>query len=169
MAAGEYVSVSSQADSEATDIRREKQALRHQLDIKLKELILIYESRGLAPDTARLVACEPTEYDAIDAHMRDELDLTKELAANPLQAALASGLTFTLAGGILYVAALLTLAETVVPVVLVVTLAALALLGWLEAMAGGARVRPAICRVLFWDVFAMAVASGIGHPSGAVA
>ena len=108
MAAGEYVSVSSQADIEAADIHRERQALRHQPDIELEELILIYESRGLAPDTARLVACELTEHDALGAHIRDELGLVQELSANPMQAAMASGATFTVAGGVPYLAALLT-------------------------------------------------------------
>lgn len=168
MAAGEYVSVSSQADIEAADIHRERQALRHQPEIELEELILIYESRGLAPDTARLVACELTEHDALGAHLRDELGLTEELSANPLQAGMASGATFTVAGAIPYLAALLTPPGLTVPVVLVVTLVALAALGMLGAWAGGARVWPALVRVLVWGAFAMAVTSGIGHLFGAV-
>lgn len=168
MAAGEYVSVSSQADIEAADIHRERQALHHQPDIELEELILIYESRGLAPDTARLVACELTEHDALGAHIRDELGLTDELSANPMQASLASGVTFTVAGGIPYVAALLAPHSMIVPVVIVITLVALAFLGIFGARAGGAPVLPALVRVLVWGAFAMAITAGIGHLFDAV-
>lgn len=168
MAAGEYVSVSSQADIEAADIHRERQALHHQPDIELEELILIYESRGLASDTARLVACELTEHDALGAHVRDELGLSEEMSANPMQAALASGVTFSVAGGIPYLAAMLAPDDMTVRVVLVVTLAALALLGVFGARAGGAPVWPALVRVLIWGSFAMAVTAGIGHLFGAI-
>lgn len=166
MAAGEYVSVSSQADIEAADIHRERQSLHAQPEIELEELIRIYENRGLEPETARLVAVQLTEHDALSAHIRDELGLTEELAANPMQAALASAVTFGLSGAIPLAAAALAPAGHVVAVVLTVTLMALALLGVAGARAGGAPVLPAVGRVLAWGVFAMAVTSGIGHLFG---
>lgn len=166
MAAGEYVSVSSQADIEAADIHRERQALDAQPEIELEELIQIYESRGLAPDTARLVAVELTEHDALSAHIRDELGLSDELSANPMQAAIASAVTFTLSGAIPLSAALLAPVDCQVPVIVVVTLLSLALLGFAGAKAGGAPVRPALARVLIWGSFAMAVTAVIGHLFG---
>ena len=166
MAAGEYVSVSSQADIEAADIRREKKALKAQPDIELEELIQIYEARGLAPDTARLVAVELTEHDALGAHIRDELGLVEELAANPLQAALASAVTFSLSGGVPLSAALLAPQGATVAWVLAVTLLALSVLGIAGARAGGAPIRPALMRVLVWGSLAMAVTAGIGHLFG---
>lgn len=169
MAAGEYVSVSSQSDIEQADIHREQKALKAQPDVELEELIAIYESRGLAPDTARLVAVELTEHDALGAHIRDELGLVEEHAANPMQAALASAVTFSLSGAIPLLAALLSPADQTVRWVLVVTLAALAVLGIAGARAGGAPVLPALARVLVWGSFAMAVTAGIGHVFGIAA
>ena len=169
MAAGEYVSVSSQSDIEQADIHREQKALKAQPDVELEELIAIYESRGLAPDTARLVAVELTEHDALGAHIRDELGLVEEHAANPMQAALASAVTFTLSGSIPLLSALLSPADQTVRWVLAVTLAALAVLGIAGARAGGAPVLPALARVLVWGSFAMAVTAGIGHVFGIAA
>ena len=169
MAAGEYVSVSSQSDIEQADIHRERKALKAQPDVELEELIAIYESRGLAPDTARLVAVELTEHDALGAHIRDELGLVEEHAANPMQAALASAVTFSLSGAIPLLSALLSPADQTVRWVLVVTLAALAVLGIAGARAGGAPVLPALARVLVWGSFAMAVTAGIGHVFGIAA
>lgn len=169
MAAGEYVSVSSQSDIEQADIHREQKALKAQPDVELEELIAIYESRGLAPDTARLVAVELTEHDALGAHIRDELGLVEEHAANPMQAALASAVTFSLSGAIPLLSALLSPADQTVRWVLAVTLAALAVLGIAGARAGGAPVLPALARVLVWGSFAMAVTAGIGHVFGIAA
>ena len=169
MAAGEYVSVSSQSDIEQADIHREQRALTAQPEVELEELIAIYESRGLAPDTARLVAVELTEHDALGAHIRDELGLVDEHAANPMQAALASAVTFSLSGAIPLLAALLSPADQTVRWVLAVTLAALAVLGIAGARAGGAPVLPALARVLVWGGFAMAVTAGIGHVFGIAA
>lgn len=169
MAAGEYVSVSSQSDIEQADIHREQKALKAQPDVELEELIAIYESRGLAPDTARLVAVELTEHDALGAHIRDELGLVEEQAANPMQAALASAVTFSLSGSIPLLSALLSPADQTVRWVLAVTLAALAVLGIAGARAGGAPVLPALARVLVWGSFAMAVTAGIGHVFGIAA
>lgn len=169
MAAGEYVSVSSQADIEAADIHRERQALHAQPDIELEELIQIYEARGLAPDTARLVAVELTEHDALGAHVRDELGLSDELAANPMQAALASAVTFTVSGALPLAAATLAPVGQQIPWIIAVTLLALALLGIIGAKAGGAPIRPALVRVLVWGSFAMAVTGIIGHLFGVTA
>lgn len=162
MAAGEYVSVSSQADIERADIHRERRALHADPEIELEELIAIYEARGLAPDTARLVAVELTEHDALGAHLRDELGLSDERSAQPLQAALASGVTFTVAGALPLLAAVLAPQGQQIRAVLIVTLLALALLGALGARAGGAPVRRALVRVLCWGSAAMAVTWGVG-------
>ena len=166
MAAGEYVSVSSQADIERADIRREKRALSAQPEVELEELVAIYESRGLAPDTALLVAVELTEHDALGAHIRDELGLSEVHAANPMQAAVASGVTFSVAASVPLLAALAAPAGMIVQAVLVVTLVALAALGGIGAWAGGAPIGRAVLRVLSWGSFAMAVTAGIGYVFG---
>lgn len=166
MAAGEYVSVSSQSDTEAADIAREKEALKDFPEAEFEELTAIYRERGLSEDTARTVARELTENDALGAHVRDELGLTETLAANPLQAALASGVTFSVASAVPLLAAVLAPQNAVIPVVLVVTVLALALLGALGAQTGGAPLRPAILRVVIWGVFAMAVTAAVGRLFG---
>ena len=169
MAAGEYVSVSSQMDIEKADIRRERRSLHSQPDIELEELVRIYKARGLAPGTARLVAVELTEHDALGAHVRDELGLTEVMAARPMQAALASALTFSAAGSVPLAAALLAPQGSVAVVVWLVTLLALAALGAIGAIAGGARIGRGIVRVLVWGSAAMAITSGIGHVFGIAA
>lgn len=166
MAAGEYVSVSSQSDIERADITRESHELTTNAAAEEAELASIYEARGLSPDTAALVARELTAHDALDAHIRDELGLSEVNAARPLQAAFASGLTFTLAGGIPVLAAILAPATQVIPVVVVATILALALLGALGARAGGAPMGPAILRVVMWGVAAMAVTAVVGRLFG---
>jgi vacuolar iron transporter family protein len=166
MAAGEYVSVSSQSDTEKADIQREKKALENDPDIEHAELVAIYEHRGLSRETAKLVAKELSAHDALGAHVRDELGLSEIHAANPLQAALASGATFTVAGGIPLLAALLASESYIIPTVLVVTVLALATLGYLGARIGGAPVGPSLVRIVGWGVFAMAVTAGIGKLFG---
>lgn len=162
MAAGEYVSVSSQSDTEQADIEREKTALRDMPEAELEELVAIYEDRGLTRATARIVAEELTAKDALAAHVRDELGLSDIHAANPLQAAFASGVTFSVAAAIPVLAAVLAPPAMVIPVVLVVTVFALALLGALGAIAGGAPRLPATLRVVTWGVIAMVVTAGVG-------
>ena len=162
MAAGEYVSVSSQSDIERADVQREQDALRSQPDAELAELVAIYEARGLSKATAQLVAHELTDKDALGAHVRDELGLSELHAARPLQAAMASGLTFSVAAAVPLIAALLVPSGSIIPVVLVVTVIALTILGWLGAKTGGARLLPAIVRVVGWGIFAMAVTAGVG-------
>jgi VIT1/CCC1 family predicted Fe2+/Mn2+ transporter len=166
MAAGEYVSVSSQSDVERADIAREKQALHDTPAAEEKELASIYESRGLSPETAALVARELTAKDALSAHMRDELGLSDLHAANPLQAAFASGLTFTVAAAVPLVAAAVAPETMIIPAVVVATLVSLAGLGALGAYAGGAPKLRATARVLFWGAAAMAITAGVGRIFG---
>ncbi|HET8827479.1 MAG TPA: VIT family protein [Terriglobales bacterium] len=163
MAAGEYVSVSSQADTEKADIDRERVELKSQPDFELQELARIYRSRGVDKDTAALVATQMMEHDALTAHARDELGLSEVHAARPLQAAMASAATFT-AGALapLLVVALAT-PSFLVPAVAVSSLICLAILGALGARAGGARLVPAILRVTFWGMLAMAVTAAVGR------
>lgn len=162
MAAGEYVSVSSQSDTERADIAREAEALRKFPEAELAELTAIYQEKGLSEETALLVANELTEHDALGAHVRDELGLSEIHAANPLQAAFASGVTFSVAAAIPLIGALAAPAGSIIPVVLVVTVITLAALGSLGAKAGGAPVLRATARVVVWGVFAMAITAGAG-------
>lgn len=166
MAAGEYVSVSSQSDVERADISRERQALLDTPVEEEKELASIYEARGLSPATAALVARELSAKDALGAHVRDELGLSEVHTANPLQAAVASGLTFTVAAALPLVAAVLAPAGTTIPTVVITTLICLAGLGALGAKAGGAPLLRPTVRVLFWGAAAMAITAGVGHLFG---
>lgn len=166
MAAGEYVSVSSQSDIEQADILREHAALHNNPHTELEELMAIYEERGLSPETAKLVAHELTEHDALGAHIRDELGLSDLNTANPIQAAITSAATFA-AGAVLPLAgAALVPRSATIPVVWVATLLALALLGMIGARIGGAPAGRAVLRVLFWGCVAMAVTAGIGRLFG---
>ncbi|OIQ75378.1 VIT family protein [mine drainage metagenome] len=166
MAAGEYVSVSSQSDTERADIAREAANLRALPEAEFAELVAIYRERGLSKATALLVAKELMEHDALGAHVRDELGLSELHKANPLQAALASGLTFSIAAALPLAAALVAPAGTIVPTVLVVSVFALAALGALGAKAGGAPTLRAIVRVVVWGVFAMSITAGVGRLFG---
>ena len=166
MAAGEYVSVSSQSDIERADITRERQALIDTPAEEEAELASIYELRGLSATTAALVAREMTEKDALGAHVRDELGLSEVHSANPLQAALASALTFTVAAALPLLAAALAPAGTTIPVVVTTTLVCLAGLGALGAQTGGAPLLRPTVRVLFWGAAAMAITAGVGRLFG---
>jgi VIT1/CCC1 family predicted Fe2+/Mn2+ transporter len=166
MAAGEYVSVSSQSDIERADIKREKRALNEDPETELIELAEIYEARGLAPETAMRVAREMTEYDALGAHIRDELGLSDVIAANPLQAAVTSALTFSCAAAIPVLGAFLAPAGSVITFVLIATLLALAVLGFVGARAGGAPWGRAVVRVVFWGCVAMGITALIGKVFG---
>jgi vacuolar iron transporter family protein len=162
MAAGEYVSVSSQADTERADLSLEKKELSRDEEGELRELTQIYIKRGLEPKLAARVAQELSEKDALEAHARDELGITEALRARPLQAALASAASF-LAGAILpVVTAYLVPVDRVVPAVFGACLVFLAGLGTLGARAGGARLLKPTLRVMFWGAFAMAITTGIG-------
>jgi len=166
MAAGEYVSVSSQADLEAADTERERQALLDDPAGEETELAEIYRSRGLSEATARLVARELTQKDALAAHVRDELGLTEAQAAQPLLAAVTSAITFSVFAAVPLIAAFLAPVGAVIPVVVIVTLIALAGLGGLGAVAGGAALGPAALRVVVWGGLAMAVTAAVGRLFG---
>lgn len=162
MAAGEYISVSSQADSERADIAREADALAATPADEEAELAAIYRTRGLSAATAAAVARELSAHDALGAHVRDELGLADHLAAKPLQAALASGLTFSAAAAVPLVAAWAAPAGMLIESVVAVSVLSLAVLGALGAKAGAAPLVPATLRVVGWGVFAMAVTALVG-------
>lgn len=162
MAAGEYVSVSSQSDTERADIARETKSLTALPEAELAELAGIYRDKGLSEETALKVAQELTAHDALGTHVRDELGLSAVYAANPLQAAFTSFVTFSAAAAIPLLAAVAAPAGSIIPVVLVVTVIALAALGALGAKAGAAPVLRATVRVVMWGVFAMAVTACVG-------
>lgn len=166
MAAGEYISVSSQRDSEQADIRREQHALVHTPEAEQEELAAIYQSRGLSAQTAAAVARELTAHDPLAAHVRDELGLSEALTARPLQAALASGATFSVAAAVPLIAAFLAPAAVIIPVVVVISVIALAILGALGAKAGAAPIIPAMLRVMGWGILAMAVTAAVGRLFG---
>lgn len=166
MAAGEYVSVSSQSDTEKADLARETSELEHQPDLEREELIRIYEARGVERKTAEAVADQMTAHDALGAHARDELGLSETMSARPLQAAIASALTFTAgAAAPLLVVAVVPVA-LLIPAVAIVSLLCLAVLGTLGAKAGGAPLAPSLLRVTFWGALAMAVTAGVGRLFG---
>jgi VIT1/CCC1 family predicted Fe2+/Mn2+ transporter len=166
MAAGEYVSVSSQSDSEQADLQREGRELYENPVAERDELKNIYVSRGLDLATATMVADQLTAKDALSAHARDELGFSKSTKAQPVQAAIASAAAFT-AGA---TAPLLVVAVTphaiLVPTVWTTSLAALLVLGLFAAKAGGANAWRATVRVVFWGALAMGVTAGIGHLVG---
>lgn len=167
MAAGEYVSVSSQRDSEQADLSLERRELRSNPEAELRELTTIYERRGVPADLARQVAEALTEQDALQAHARDELGLTIERRAQPFQAAWASALSFS-AGAILPVVAVAVAPGSVrVAICVAITLIALGALGYIGARLGGGRRLTATARVVVWGAVAMAVTSGIGAIVGA--
>ncbi len=167
MAAGEYVSVSSQRDAEEADIRLEERELRADPDGELAELARIYEERGLPPELARDVATTLTEHGAPEAHARDELGLEDARLARPFQAAWASALSFS-AGAALPLVAVASAPSGVRGVVtFAVTVFALGLLGAFGARLGGAPRRPATGRVVIWGVAAMAITAAIGALVGA--
>jgi VIT1/CCC1 family predicted Fe2+/Mn2+ transporter len=162
MAAGEFISVSSQRDSEQADIKREQQALTDTPEHELQELAAIYQARGLKAETAAIVASELSALDPLAAHVRDELGLSDHVAARPLQAALASGATFSVAAAVPVVAAYLSPPANVVFAVVVSSVISLAILGALGAKAGAAPLVPAVLRVVGWGIFAMAITAMVG-------
>lgn len=168
MAAGEYVSVSSQSDTEKADLARETAELQEQPELEREELIRIYEARGVERKTAAAVADQMTAKDAIAAHARDELGISDTTAARPLQAAIASALTFTAGAAAPLLVVPLAPLPLLVPTVVIVSLLCLTLLGVLGACAGGAPLGPSVLRVSFWGALAMAVTAGIGSLFGTV-
>ncbi len=168
MAAGEYVSVSSQTDTEQADLAREKSELAIHWDDELEELATIYERRGLDPQTAHSVARQLMDKDALGAHARDELGITEVSSANPIQAALTSAATFTAGAALPLLAAWLTTGQLVTPIVVVVSIVVLIVLGALGARTGGAPLWKGALRVTFWGILAMAVTAGVGALFGTV-
>ena len=164
MAAGEYVSVSSQADTERADMARERRELATQPKAEEDELTSIYVRRGLERDLARDVARQLMAKDALAAHARDELGLTQEQAARPLQAALASAATFA-AGAAVPMIAIIVVPPSVV-VVSAVSLVCLVALGAIAGRTGGASPLVGAARVGFWGALAMALTAGVGHLFG---
>lgn len=168
MAAGEYVSVSSQSDTERADLVRETGELSADPAGELEELTQIYVERGLTPDLAREVAQQLSKTDALGAHARDELGISDLTTARPVQAALASAAAFASGAALPLIAALLTPTHLLTTVVSASALVFLALLGVIGAKAGGAPVMTAAIRVTFWGALAMALTALIGSLSGAV-
>jgi VIT1/CCC1 family predicted Fe2+/Mn2+ transporter len=168
MAAGEYVSVSSQADTERADRAREQKELADQPDAERLELQDIYVRRGLTPDLARQVAEQMMSHDPLQAHLRDELGQSEALAARPVQAALTSAATFAVGASLPLLIAIVAPASTVVMSVSLASLASLALLGAVSARVGGAPVAKATLRVCFWGALAMAITALVGRLFGAV-
>jgi len=162
MAAGEYVSVSSQADTERADIAKERAELAAAPAAEEEELAGIYVARGLDASLARSVARQLTAHDALKAHARDELGLTEELTARPLQAALASAATFAVGAALPILTAMLAPTATLSQFVAGISLVCLAGLGGLAARAGGAPAMVGAGRVAFWGALAMAVTAGVG-------
>lgn len=162
MAAGEYVSVHSQADTEAAELERERSELAEDPIGEQAELSQIYVRRGLSADLATQVAQELMRHDALAAHMRDELGITDESNARPVQAALASAASFTVGAALPLCLALLAPVLHATPLIVIGSLLTLAVLGGLAAYVGGASIWKGVVRVTFWGAFAMAVTAGIG-------
>ncbi|MFT4627964.1 MAG: VIT1/CCC1 family predicted Fe2+/Mn2+ transporter [Myxococcota bacterium] len=169
MAAGEYVSVSSQADTEAADLERERQELIATPEHELAELAGIYEGRGLDPALARQVAVQLTAHDALGAHARDELGLSDLSAAQPVQAALASAGTFAVGAALPLVVAVLAPESARMVAITGSALVFLAGLGALAAQAGGAPVPRSVARVTFWGTLAMGLTTAVGTLFGVTA
>jgi VIT1/CCC1 family predicted Fe2+/Mn2+ transporter len=168
MAAGEYVSVSSQSDAEAADLERETKELEESPEFERQELTQIYVQRGLDPVLARQVADQLTAHDALAAHARDELGISEATAARPIQAAITSAITFSLGAALPLLVVPLTPLPALEISVALASLASLALLGALGAQAGQAKIGKPVLRVVFWGAMAMLVTAGIGRLFGAV-
>lgn len=162
MAAGEYVSVSSQADTENADLRRENTELATDPEGELAELTAIYSRRGLEESLAQEVARQLTAHDALSAHARDELGFSETMSARPIQAALTSAATFALGAALPLLTAYLVPLKRLPLIVSLTSLVSLALLGGLSASAGGSPIGKAVVRVTFWGALAMAATAGVG-------
>ncbi|MFU8865557.1 MAG: VIT family protein [Rhodobacterales bacterium] len=162
MAAGEYVSVSSQTDAEQADLARETRELAETPEAELEELTRIYVERGLDRDLAEKVAVQLTERDALGSHARDELGISETVMARPIQAALVSALTFAVGAVLPLIVVLLVSEAQIAPLVAGSTILGLAVLGGLGASAGGAGVVRGAARVTLWGALAMAATAGVG-------
>jgi VIT1/CCC1 family predicted Fe2+/Mn2+ transporter len=169
MAAGEYVSVSSQGDAEEADLDREREELRTRPVAEHRELAAIYVSRGVSPDVAAQVAQQLMEHDALSAHARDELGIQDGTKARPTQAAVTSAVTFSSGAALPLLTAAIAPATLLLPLLAVTSLLFLIVLGWLGARAGNAPPLRAAIRVGCLGMLAMAVTTGIGNLLGSVA
>jgi VIT1/CCC1 family predicted Fe2+/Mn2+ transporter len=169
MAAGEYVSVSSQSDTERSDLARERRELAEDVDAEHRELAAIYVGRGLDPALASEVATQLMEKDALGAHARDELGISEVMRARPIQAALASAAAFGAGAALPLVAAIITPEQAMVPVVAGLSLVFLAVLGAVAARVGRARMLAGALRVTFWSALAMAITAAVGRLFGVMA
>ena len=163
MAAGEYVSVSSQTDVEKADIEREREELEEMPELELKRLAQIYEERGLKKETAMMVALELTEHDALGAHVRDELGINEISQAKPLQAAFASGAAFTGGGLLPFLVTLFLPLDSLEYSLYGFSLFFLIILGTLSAKTGGSTIKTAIFRITFWGTVAMGLTAFVGY------
>ncbi|HZH68392.1 MAG TPA: VIT family protein [Chitinophagales bacterium] len=166
MAAGEYVSVSSQTDIESSDIAREAKELEEFPELELQLLAKIYEERGLEKETAMQVAKEFTEHDALAAHVRDELGINEITQANPIQAALASGASFLIGGGLPLAVTILAPLHNMEVSLYIVTIISLIILGAVSAKAGGSSMMKAALRVAIWGTIAMVLSGLVGYLFG---
>ena len=169
MAAGEYVSVSSQSDTEAADLALEKESLEQNFGFEKDELARIYEGRGLEPDLALQVAEQLMAHDALGAHARDEIGISESVAAQPVQAAFSSAGTFIVGAALPLMVAWAIPGPRQIPVVAVASLVFLATLGVIAARTGGASITVGAIRVTFWGALAMALTAMVGRLFGVVA
>ena len=168
MATGEYVSVSSQSDTEQADLARERSELRDNVEFEKEELAQIYVKRGLERSLARKVAEQLMAKDALTTHAREELGISEITTARPVQAALTSALTFSVGAALPLLMVVISPISAIVLTVSAASLGFLALLGAIGARAGGANVLRATARVTFWGALAMALTAGIGKVFGTV-
>src|ERR1700720_600556 len=168
MAAGEYVSVSSQSDTERADLARERQELSENPEFELDELASIYVKRGVDRELARQVARQLMAKDTLPSHARDELGISESTTARPVQAALTSALSFSVGAALPLLMVVISPIGAIVPMVSAASLGFLALLGAIGARAGGANVLRATVRVTFWGALAMALTAGIGKVFGTI-
>jgi vacuolar iron transporter family protein len=166
MAAGEYVSVSSQSDTENADLAQEKRSLEEHPEFERNELAAIYEKRGLTPELALSVADQLTAHDALEAHARDELGITEGAKARPVQAAMASSATFVVGASMPLLAAWFVPLPQIITAVAATSIVFLAVLGAVGAHAGGAPLMKGAVRVTFWGAAAMALTAAVGHLFG---
>lgn len=169
MAAGEYVSVSSQSDTETADLALEEKSLAEDFEFEKEELAQIYEDRGLEPILARQVAEQLMAHDALGAHARDEIGISEIVKARPVQAAFSSAGTFTVGAALPLLVVWAVPGEQLITAVAILSLLFLAVLGGLAARTGGASIAVGVVRVTFWGALAMALTAGVGGLFGVVA
>lgn len=169
MAAGEYVSVSSQADTEEADIALEQHHLQEDHEFEFQELVEIYIKRGIQPELAKQVAMQLMAHDALDAHLKDELGINERITAKPIQAAFTSAMMFTLGAAMPLIATFIAPTAQIIPIVASFSLFSLAMLGILAAYLGGANIWKGAIRVTFWGTLAMGLTATAGKLFGIAA